>query len=180
MATTPPQPPPTTPGPPPGPPPSAPPPGPPSGPPPAPGAAPPKRRGVNGWMIGFIVVAVLLVVSLIFGILSFTGKNDEADKKDKAQKELAATKKELGGVRATGQTLSSLLQQAASAADDLKACTDASSDFITTFGNSVNQIVSGGGVPPELSSKASDTDTKCATSTQSYNELLQVLHQAGS
>ncbi len=173
----------TPPAPPPGPP-SAPPPGPPSGPPsappPTPGATQPKRRGVNGWMIGFIVVAVLLVASLIFGILSFTAKNDQSDKKEKAQKELASVQKQLGGARSAGRTLNDLLQRAASAADDLKACTDASSDFITTFGNSVNQIVSGGGVPPELSSKASDTDSKCATSDQSYNQLLQALREARS
>jgi cell division septum initiation protein DivIVA len=125
-------------------------------------------------------MAVLFVGALVLAIIGFTGKNSEADKKDKAQKELASVKEQLGGARSAGRTLNDLLQQAASAADDLKACTDASSDFITTFGNSVNQIVSGGGVPPELSSKATDTDSKCSTSNQSYNQLLQALREARS
>lgn len=172
---------PTPPAPPPGPPP-----GPPSGPPPAaPGAAPPKKRGPSVPLVPFIIVAVLLVAAVVFAIISFLGKNDESDKKEDAQEQLASTRRELndvrerlGGAQQAGQTLSDLLTQAASAADDLKACTDASSNFIDQFGNAVGQIVAGGGVPPELESAASDTDTRCAASDQAYQDLIDALTEA--
>ena len=167
MAATPPQPPPAAPGPPTG---------PPTAPPPAPGVAPPKR-GVNGWLIGFIVVAVLLVVSLIFGIFSYTGKNDESDKKDKAQKELAATKKKLGTSEAAGSLLGNLVKTGATAADDLKSCADTSRDFITAFSNAIGQIVGGGGVPPELQAAATNTDSKCATADSSYNDFVDAIRK---
>ena len=96
----------TPPAPPPGPPPS-PPPGPPSASPPAgaPGATTPKSGGGNLWLILFIVAGVLFVGALIFAIISFTGKSSAEDDKDKAQKELASTKKELGRRRATSAPL---------------------------------------------------------------------------
>jgi hypothetical protein len=178
MTPTQPPPPPTAPGPPPG---------PPSGPPPPPPSAPPKKAGGGIWLVGFIVATVLFVIALVFAIVSFLGKNDESDKKKEAQEQLASTRRErdrlqeqLGGAQQTGQTLRDLLTQAASAADDLKACTDASGNFIEQFGNAVGQIVAGGGVPPELQSAASDTDTRCAASDQAYQELIDALRQAQS
>jgi hypothetical protein len=175
---------PTPPAPPPGPPPG-PPAGPPPGPPSAPGAAPTKKGGPTVPLVGFIIVVVLFVAAIVFAIVMFLGKNSESDKKSNAQEQLAATRRErgrlqerLGGAQQTGQTLRDLLGQAASAADDMKACTDASVSFNQQFVNAVAQIVSAGGVPPELQSAAADTDSKCATSDQAYQDLINALTEA--
>ena len=116
----------TPPAPPPGPP-SAPPPGPPPAPPPAgaPTASPSKSGGGgNIWLILFIVAGVLFAGALIFAIISFTGKSSAEDDRDKAQKELASTRKELGTTKGAGQILGDLVRTGAKSADDLKACTD--------------------------------------------------------
>jgi hypothetical protein len=184
---TPTQPPPAAPGPPPG---------PPSGPPPSPGAgatppaspgAAPRKSGGGLLLVGFIGVTVLLIAALVFAIFSFIGKNDESDKKDKAQKELTSTKRELeqtktelGTSQAAGGLLSDLLSTGAKSADDLKACADASSAFTTQFVGAVGQIVSGGGIPPELQTAATDTDNKCATANQSYQNFLDALRKLQS
>jgi hypothetical protein len=177
--------PPAAPGPPPGPP-SGPPPSPGAGatPPPSPGATPRKRGGGGLLLVGFIAVSVLLIAALVFAIFSFIGKNDESDKKDKAQKELTSTKKELektkaelGTSEAAGGLLGDLLTTGARSADDLKACADASSAFNRQFVAAVGQIVSGGGIPPELQTAASDTDSKCATANQSYDSFIESLRK---
>jgi hypothetical protein len=55
-------------------------------------------------MVLFIVVGVLFVGALIFAIFSFTGKSSAEDDKDKAQKELASTKDELGTTKARARS----------------------------------------------------------------------------
>jgi hypothetical protein len=166
--------------------PPGPPPGPPSGPPAAPPGAGQKKGGPSVPLVAFIVVVVLLVVAAALAIFAFIGKSSEADDKDKAQKELASTKRELartqqqlGGAEQSGRELQEVLRTAAGAADDLKACTDSSRTFIEQFGNAVGQIVAGGGVPPELQSAASDTDNRCATSDESYQNLIQAIRELG-
>jgi hypothetical protein len=160
--------------------------GPPSGPPPAPPGAPTKKAGPSVPLVAFIVVVVLLVVAAALAIFAFIGKSSEADDKDKAQKELASTKQELartqeqlGGAQRSGRELQDVVRSAASAADDLKECTDSARTFIEQFGNAVGQIVAGGGVPPELQSAASDTDSKCATSDDSYQNLIRAIRSLG-
>jgi hypothetical protein len=136
-------------------------------------------------LVGFIIAVVLLVVAVVLAIVFFLGKNSESDKKSDAQEQLASTRRErdrlqeeLGGAQASGETLSDLLTQAASAADDMKACTDASSSFNEQFVNAIGQIVSGGGVPPDLQSAAATADETCATSDQAYQDLIDALREA--
>jgi len=83
----------------------------------------------------FIVAGVLVVGALIFAIFSFTGKSSAEDDKDKAQKELTLTKKELkdtqgelGTQQGAGQILGDLVRTGTKSADDLKACTDSARD----------------------------------------------------
>jgi septal ring factor EnvC (AmiA/AmiB activator) len=137
-------------------------------------------------LVGFIIVAVLLVVAVALAIFAFVGKNSESDDKKDAQEQLASTKKQLadtkerlGGAQQSGRELQDVLGTAASAADDLKACTDSSRNFITAFSNAIGQIVAGGGVPPELEAAANDTDSKCGTSDQSYQELIRAIRSLG-
>jgi flagellar basal body-associated protein FliL len=180
----------TPPGPPPGPP-SAPPPGPPAAPPPStaqPAAAPPKKRsGGNIWLVLFIVAAVLFVGALVFAIISFTGKNSEADDKEKAQKELTATKKELedtqgqlGTQKGAGQVLGRLVNTGESSADDLKACTDSGRNLreqiVSTLnalqaGTNVDQLVDG------LNTSIDQNDNVCTTSDTSYNQFKDAVNQ---
>jgi hypothetical protein len=176
---------PTPPAPPPGPPP-----GPPSGPPPAPPAAGPKKRGGNIFLVGFIVVAVLFVVALVFAIVSFLGKNDESDKKKEAQEQLAATRRErdrlqerLGGAQQAGQTLSDLLTQAASAADDLKSCTDSSGGLREAMIEALNAVQGGGNINDRIDALNQQIDgnrSNCSTADQSYQDLIDALSEAGS
>jgi hypothetical protein len=182
----------TPPAPPPGPP-STPPPGPPSAPPPGatPGAAPPKKSGggTNIWLVLFIVVGVLFVAALIFAIFSFTGKNSEADDKEKAQKELASTKKELndtqselGTTRQAGTTLADLLKRAASAADDLKSCTDSGGTLREGMIEALNARQAGGSIDDRLDTLNQQIDSarsSCATSDQAYQDLLSALNEVG-
>jgi hypothetical protein len=175
----------TPPGPPPGPP-SAPPPDPPAAPPPStaqPAAAPPKKRsGGNIWLVLFIVTAVLFVGALVFAIISFTGKNSEADAKEKAQKELAATKGQLGSSRQKGQTLGGLLKQASSAADTLKSCTDSSGTLREGMIDAINVVQDGGGINDRidaLNQQINDNRSSCQSSDQAYQNLLNVLNRAG-
>jgi hypothetical protein len=162
------------------------PPGPPSGPPPAPPGAPPKKGGPSVPLVGFIIVVVLLVVAAALAIFAFVGKSSESDDKEKAQQELASTKRELartkerlGGAQQSGRELTDVLRTAANAADDLKACTDSSRTFIQQFSSAIGQIVAGGGVPPELQAAATDTDSKCATSDDSYQNLIRAIRSIG-
>ena len=184
----------TPPAPPPGPP-TAPPPGPPPAPPPSaaqPAAAPPKKSGSKGtiWLVLFVVTAVLFVGALVFAIISFTGKNSEADDKEKAQKELASTKKELedtqgelGTSQRTGRTLGGLLTQAASAADTLKSCTDSSGNLREGMIDALNVVQNGGGINDRIDALNQQIDGNrgsCSTSDQAYQDLVNALNEARS
>jgi hypothetical protein len=174
---------PTTPAPPPGPPP-----GPPSGPPPGPGPAPAKKRGPSVPLVPFIIVAVLLVGALVFAIISFLGKNDEADKKKEAQEQLTATRRErdrlqerLGGAQQAGETLSDLLTQAASAADDLKSCTDSSGSLREAMIDALNAVQGGGDINDRVAGLNDQIDSNrnnCSTADESYQSLIDALREA--
>jgi len=171
--------------------------GPPPSPPPtlpAPGgpAASGKKGGIPTPV--FVVVLVLLVAALAFGIVSFLGKNSESDDKDQAQERLAQVQSELGqtrddlaslqdelkGSQQTGQALSDLVQQAATVADDLKACTDASRSFASAFIDAVPGILSDGNIPQDLSDMADSSDSLCSTSDESYQQLIDIFNQINS
>jgi hypothetical protein len=191
MSTTPPA---SPPGPPSAPPPG-PPPGPPSGPPPAPppsaaqpaGAPPSKRRGGTVWLVLFIVTAVLLVGALVLAIIGFTGKNSEADDKEKAQKELAATKKDLrdtqdqlGTQQGAGQVLGRLVNTGEKAADDLKACTDSGHNLQNQAVDVLNARQAGSDVNPlidGLNSAIDQTGNVCGTSDTSYQQFKDAVNQ---
>ena len=142
----------------------------------------------------FVVVLVLLVAALAFGIVSFLGKNSESDDKDKAQDQLAQVQSELDqtrndlaslqdqleGTQQTGEALSDLVQQAAVVADDLKACTDASRSFASAFIDAVPGIISSGEIPQDLSDQADNSDSLCATSDESYQELIDIFNEINS
>jgi hypothetical protein len=169
----------TPPAPPPGPPPS-PPPGPPSASPPAgaSAAAPPKSGGSNIWLILFIVAGVLFVGAMIFAIISFTGKSSAEDDKDKAQKELASTKTELGTTKGAGQILGNLVTTGAKSADDLKACTDSARTVQNQAIDVLNQKQAGTDVNPQIDAlnAAIDQNTSlCNTSQQSYQAFVDAL-----
>jgi hypothetical protein len=174
---------PTPPAPPPGPPP-----GPPSGPPPAPPTPRPKKTGGGFFLVGFIVVSVLFVGALVFAIVSFLGKNDESDKKKEAQEQLAATRRErdrlqeqLGGAEQTGQALSDLLTQAASAADDLKSCTDSSGNLREGMIDALNSVQGGGSINDRidaLNQQINANRDSCGTSDQAYQDLIDALREA--
>ncbi len=172
----------TPPAPPPGPPP-APPPGPPSASPPAgaPAAAPTKRGGgSNIWLILFIVAGVLFVGALIFAVISFTGKSSAEDDKDKAQKELASTKKELGTTKGAGQILGNLVTTGAKSADDLKACTDSARTVQNQAIDVLNQKQAGSDVNSQIDglNAAIDQNTSlCNTSQQSYQAFVDALNK---
>jgi hypothetical protein len=177
---------PTPPAPPPGPPPG--PPSGPPGPPSAPGAAPTKKGGPTVPLVGFIIVAVLLVVAVVLAIVFFLGKNSESDKKSDAQEQLASTRRErdrlqeqLGGAQSAGETLSDLLTQAASAADDMKACTDAAAELQGATIDVLNARQAGEDVNPRidaLNAQIDQTDSVCSTSDQSYQDLISALTEA--
>jgi uncharacterized membrane-anchored protein YhcB (DUF1043 family) len=173
---------PTPPGPPPGPPPAT---------PPTPGAAPQRKGGGGGiWLILFIVAGVLFVGALIFAIISFTGKNSEADDKEKAQKELASTKRELeqtqqelGTSTQAGQTLGELLTEAASAADTLKTCTDSGATLREDFISALNTLQDQGSIDDRvdaLNQQLNANRDSCATADQAYQDLLAALEEVRS
>jgi hypothetical protein len=167
----------------------------PAGPSFAPPPAPPgggSKRGIP--TPAFVVVLVLLVAALAFGIVSFLGKNSEADDKQEAQgqldtardelasaqDEISSLQDELQGSEETGQALGDLVEQAASAADDLKACADSSGQFITDFSDAVPGIVTTGEIPPAVGDLATQTDELCATANQSYQELIDIFNEINS
>ena len=164
-------------------PPSAPPPGPPSAPPPAgaPGAAPPKRGGgSNIWLILFIVTGVLFVGAMIFAIISFTGKSSAEDDRDKAQKELASTKEELGTTKGAGQILGDLVRTGAKSADDLKACTDSGKAVQNQAIDVLNAAQAGTDVNPRidgLNAAIDQNETLCNSSQQSYQNFVDALNK---
>jgi flagellar basal body-associated protein FliL len=178
----------TPPAPPPGPP-SAPPPSPPSAPPPgaAPGPAPARKSGggTNIWLVLFIVVGVLFVGALIFAIISFTGKSSAEDDKDKAQKELASTKKELKGTqgelgtqKGAGQILGDLVRTGAKSADDLKACTDSARAVQNQAIDVLNARQAGTDVNPQidgLNAAIDQNESVCNASGDSYQQFVDAL-----
>ena len=174
MSTTPPEPPPG--------PPSAPPPGTPPAPPPAraPTASPSKSGGGNIWLILFIVAGVLFVGALIFAIISFTGKSSAEDDRDKAQKELASTKKELGTSKGAGQILGDLVRTGAKSADDLKACTDSGKAVQNQAIDVLNAAQAGTDVNPRidgLNAAIDQNETLCNSSQQSYQDFVDALNK---
>jgi flagellar basal body-associated protein FliL len=156
--------------------------------PPTPGAARPKKSGGGGiWLILFIVAGVLFVGALIFAVISFTGKNSEADDKEKAQKELASTKQdlarleeELGTQQGAGEILGDLVRTGAQSADDLKACADSARDLRSNVvaalnavqaGTNVNDLVDG------INAQIDQNDSVCNTSDQSYQNFIDALNR---
>jgi flagellar basal body-associated protein FliL len=129
----------------------------------------------------FIVAAVLFVGALVFAIISFTGKNSEADDKEKAQKELAATKKELedtqgelGTQRGAGQLLGRLVNTGESAADNLKACTDAGFDLRQQIIGVLNDRQAGDDVNPRidaLNATIDQNDAQCNNASSAYQDF---------
>jgi flagellar basal body-associated protein FliL len=181
----------TPPAPPPGPP-SAPPPGPPPGPPPSaaqPAAAPPKKSGGGGgiWLVLFIVAAVLFVGAMIFAIISFTGKNSEADDKEKAQKELAATKRELnntqgelGTQKGAGQVLGRLVNTGEGSADALKACTDSGFQLrenIVSLLNAVQANTNVDSLIDGINAQIDQNDNVCNNSNQQYQDFKDAVNE---
>lgn len=188
---TPTQPPPAAPGPPPG---------PPSGPPPSPGAgatppaspgAAPRKRGGGLLLVGFIAATVLFIVALVFAIFSFIGKNDESDKKDKAQKELTSTKKELeqtkselGTSEAAGGLLGDLVNAGDTAAKDVKACADSALQLRSNIVAALNEVQANRSIDPlvdGINAQIRDNDSKCSASDSSYQNFADALRrlQAG-
>jgi len=131
---------------------------------------------------------VLFVGALVFAIISFTGKNSEADDKEKAQRELASTKKELestqtdlGSSQRSGRTLRGLLTQAASAADTLKSCTDSSGSLREGMIEAINVVQNGGTINDRIDALNQQIDGNrgsCSTSDQAYQDLLNALNEA--
>jgi hypothetical protein len=122
------------------------------------------------------------VGALVFAIISFTGKNSESDAKEKAQKELAATKGQLGTSQQKGQTLGGLLTQASSAADTLKSCTDSSGTLREGMIDAINVVQNGGGINERidaLNQQINDNRSSCQSSDQAYQDLLNALDRAG-
>jgi flagellar basal body-associated protein FliL len=175
---------PTPPAPPPGPPPA-----PPSGPPASPGATPTKRGGGSSkiWLILFIVAAVLFVGALVFAIISFTGKNSEADDKEKAEQELASTRRELeqtqeelGTQQGAGEVLGELVRTGEASANDLKACADSARELRSNIvaalnavqaGTDINSLVDG------INAQIDQNDSVCGTSDQSFQDFIDALEQ---
>jgi hypothetical protein len=132
---------------------------------------------------------VLFVVAAALAIFAFVGKNSESDDKEKAQKELASTKRELsrtqerlGGAQAAGRTLGDLLRQAGSAADDLKSCTDSSGNLREGMIDALNAVQGGGSINDRVDSlnqQVNSNRSSCATSDQAYQSLLSALREAG-
>jgi uncharacterized protein HemX len=174
---------PTPPAPPPGPPPA-----PPSGPPPSPGAAPTKKSGGGTvWLILFIVAAVLFVGALVFAIISFTGKNSEADDKEKAQQELASTQRELeqtqeelGTQTGAGEILGDLVRTGEQSANDLKACADSARELRSNIVSALNAVQAGtdiNSLVDGINAQINENDRVCGTSDQSFQDFIDALEQ---
>ena len=131
-------------------------------------------------MILFIVTGVLFVGALIFAIISFTGKSSAEDDKDKAQKELASTKKELGTTKGAGQILGDLVRTGAKSADDLKACTDSGKAVQNQAIDVLNAAQAGTDVNPRidgLNAAIDQNETLCNSSQQSYQDFVDALNK---
>jgi flagellar basal body-associated protein FliL len=167
-------------------PPTAPPPGPPPAPPPSaaqPAAAPPKKSGGKGtiWLVLFVVAAVLFVGALVLAIIGFTGKNSEADDKEKAQKELAATKKELqdtkgelGTQQGAGQVLGRLVTTGESSADALKTCTDSGFQLRENIVALLNAVQANSNVDAlidGINAQIDQNDNVCNNSNSAYQDF---------
>jgi flagellar basal body-associated protein FliL len=175
---------PTIPAPPPGPPPA-----PPSEPPPSPGATAKKRGGGgrNIWLILFIVAAVLFVGALVFAIISFTGKNSEADDKEKAQQELASTQRELeqtqeelGTQQGAGEVLGELVRTGETSANDLKACADSARELRSNIVAALNAVQAGGDINAlvdGINAQIDENDRVCGNSDQSFQDFIDALEE---
>ena len=131
-------------------------------------------------MILFIVTGVLFVGALIFAIISFTGKSSAEDDRDKAQKELASTKKELGTTKGAGQILGDLVRTGAKSADDLKACTDSGKAVQNQAIDVLNAAQAGTDVNPRidgLNAAIDQNETLCNSSQQSYQDFVDALNK---
>jgi hypothetical protein len=138
-------------------------------------------------MVLFIVAGVLFVGALIFAIISFTGKNSEADDKEKAQKELASTKRELantqdelGTQQRAGEILGDLVRTGAQSADDLKTCADAGAELQRQTVDILNQKQDGTDVNPlidGLNAQIDQVRSTCRTSDQSYQAFIDALNE---
>lgn len=187
---TPTQPPPAAPGPPPGPQ-SGPPPSPGAGapPPPSPGAAP-RKSGGGLLLVGLIAVTVLFIVALVFAIFSFIGKNDESDKKDKAQKELTSTKKELADIKgqlstseAAGGLLGDLVNAGDKAAKDVKACADSSLQLRRNVVGALNEVQANRSIEPlvdGINAQIQENNATCSASEASYQAFADALSRLRS
>ena len=131
-------------------------------------------------MILFIVTGVLFVGALIFAIISFTGKSSAEDDRDKAQKELASTKEELGTTKGAGQILGDLVRTGAKSADDLKACTDSGKAVQNQAIDVLNAAQAGTDVNPRidgLNAAIDQNETLCNSSQQSYQDFVDALNK---
>jgi hypothetical protein len=87
----------------------------------------------------------------------------------------------LGGAQSAGQTLSGLLTQAAAAADDMKACTDAAKDLQSATISVLNARQAGEDVNPRidgLNAQIDEANNTCGTADQSYQDLINALTEA--
>jgi hypothetical protein len=133
----------------------------------------------------FIVAGVLFVGALIFGIFSFAGKSSAEDDKDKAQKELASTKKELndtqdklGTTKGAGQILGDLVRTGAKSADDLKAYTDSGKAVQNEAIDVLNAAHAGTDVNPRidgLNAAIDQNESLCNVSSDSYQQFVDAL-----
>jgi peptidoglycan hydrolase CwlO-like protein len=133
----------------------------------------------------FIVAAVLFVGALVFAIISFTGKSSEADDKEKAQKELASTKKELedaqgelGTQQGAGQLLGRLVNTGESSADALKACTDSGFDLRQQIVSSLNAVQAGTNVDQlidGLNAAIDQNDAQCNNASSAYQDFKNAI-----
>jgi hypothetical protein len=150
------------------------------------------------WLVGFIVAAALFAIALVFGIFMFLGKNSESDKKDKAQKELASTKGQLGTSQESTRFLLDLASLGDTAGTDLLACARSDVDLENTFRDAqstlldaFNQAQNGADVNPlvpginakldTVRSKTAANDSLCskaADSLKAFNDALAPLKRA--
>ncbi|HMF03235.1 MAG TPA: hypothetical protein VKH17_00360 [Acidimicrobiia bacterium] len=138
-------------------------------------------------MITTIVLAVVAVILLVFGIFSFLGKNSAEDDKDKAQKELVSTKKqlnntqgELGTQKGAGQVLGRLVNTGESSADALKACTDSGFTLREQIVNTLNALQAGTNVDAlvdALNTAINQNDSQCNNASSAYQDFKDAVNQ---
>jgi hypothetical protein len=167
-----------------------------AGPPPAPKA--PKQPGAGMTLPTPVVIigAIVGVGALVFGFISFTGKNAEADDKKKAQDELESVERDLrdanteieaaneeidelntrvedlsqqlGQSEEFAAALDQVLGSGATAADALYGCATTAYQFI------LNGLNAGGVFDP---GQAQAVDDQCLSAEDQYNVFLDALNQ---